>query len=83
LRWILEILAVLHDSGDPASLAPTVVAAAHREGKTAEVRAALHLVGSVPGGEAVGPINAALESALAQPLSSVRRWVKVRSLPRR
>jgi hypothetical protein len=73
LRWILEILAVLHDAPEPAELGPAVVEAAHREGMTAEVGAALHLVGTVPGGEAAAPIILALEHASARPLSRLRQ----------
>ena len=82
LRWILEIVAVLQDIPQAAALAPGIVGAASREGTLAEVSAALMLVGSVPGGEAAGPVIAALESAPAQLFSQARRWVKERALPR-
>lgn len=82
MRWILEILAVLQSTTDSAALASGIVGAASREGMLPELRAALVLVGSIPGGGAAGPVIAALESAPAQPLSQFRRWVKARALPR-
>jgi hypothetical protein len=82
MRWILEILAVVQDAGDPQALAPAVVAAARREGTFVEVIAALRLVGSVPGGEKVAGIVAALESAPWQSLWRARRRVSQRVMRR-
>jgi hypothetical protein len=73
LRWILEILTIVQDAPDPAGLGPGVVAAAGLEGTTGAVKAALRLIRSVPGGEAVSPMLEALENAPVSPFSRIRR----------
>ena len=74
LRWILEILAVLHDAPDPTSVGPSVVAAARRAGTTYAVAAALRAVGSMPSAAVALPVVAALEDAPLSLRSQLRRW---------
>jgi hypothetical protein len=63
----------VQDAPDPAGLGPGVVAAAGLEGTTGAVKAALRLIRSVPGGEAVSPMLEALENAPVSPFSRIRR----------
>ena len=78
LRWIVEVVAALQSEPDAYALGPAIAAAAAREGTTAEVAAALRLVGSVPGGRAAGRIAPIVEATAVPPLSRTRRWARQR-----